>query len=227
MNLSSSELKSFAKSVGAMACGIAGIDRFSDTPERFSPKDIYSGCRCVVVTLRQMPAGAILAESPVPYTHAAYKLYEEMDRLSIDILRFCQGKGVNGVIIPADVPYLHWDEENQHGKGILSLRHAAVSAGLGILGKSTLLINKNYGNMVYIGAVLLDVDLEQDPLETDLACPPGCSICIDSCEQQAIEDGAVNQKLCRQRSFFKAGRGWDLYNCNACRRLCPLRLGSI
>ena len=225
MNLSSPELKNFAMSVGAMGCGIAGMDRFEQAPAGFSPKDVYSQCRSVVVTFRQMPIGAILAENPVPYTHAAYKMYEEMDRLSMDILHFCQSKGVMGVIIPADVPYLQWDNENKHGMGILSLKHAAVQAGLGIMGRSTIFINKNYGNMVYLGAVLLDADLEQDTLITDFACPPDCRICIKSCVQQAIKDGTVNQKLCRERSFFKVARGWDLYNCNSCRRACPLHLG--
>jgi len=226
MNLSSSELKKFAASAGAMGCGIANISRFADAPDGFSPKDVYSKCRSVVVTFRSMPSGVILAENPIPYTHASFKMYEEIDRLSMELLRFCESRGVSGVIIPAQVPYLYWDEENRHGKGIISLKHAAVQAGLGIMGKSTILINKDYGNMVYLGAVLVDAELESDSLTMDFACPPKCNICIKSCAQQAISEGTVNQKLCREGSFFKAGRGWDLYNCNACRRLCPLRLGS-
>jgi len=226
MNLSSSELKKFAASAGAMGCGIANISRFADAPDGFSPKDVYSKCRSVVVIFRSMPSGVILAENPIPYTHASFKMYDEIDRLSMELLRFCESRGVSGVIIPAQVPYLYWDEENRHGKGIISLKHAAVQAGLGIMGKSTILINKDYGNMVYLGAILIDAELESDPLTMDFACPTKCNICIKSCAQQAISEGTVNQKLCREGSFFKAGRGWDLYNCNACRRLCPLRLGS-
>ncbi|MCL2857814.1 MAG: epoxyqueuosine reductase [Oscillospiraceae bacterium] len=226
MSLSSVELKEFATSVGATGCGVASVDRFEDAPEGFSPKDVYSKCRSVVVVFRSMPSGAILAENPVPYSHASFKMYEEIDRLSMELLRFCESRGVNGVIIPPQVPYLHWDEEKLHGRGIISLKHAAVKAGLGIIGKSTIFINRDYGNMVYLGAILIDAQLESDSLVTDLACPPGCNICVKSCAQQAILDGTVNQKLCREGSFFKAGRGWDIYNCNACRRLCPLRLGS-
>jgi epoxyqueuosine reductase QueG len=226
MKLTSGELKEYALSVGAMGCGIASIDRFVDVPDGFSPTDVYSKCKSVVVMFRQMPTGAILAENPIPYTHAAYQMYEELDKLSMDMLRFCQSKGVNGVIIPADVPYLHWDEENQHGQGIISLKHAAVKAGLGMMGRSTIFINREYGNMVYLGAILTDEALEPDPVVEDFSCPPKCNICRESCPQQAIGEVSVNQKLCREHSFFKAGRGWDLYNCNICRRLCPLRLGS-
>ncbi|MDL2259035.1 epoxyqueuosine reductase [Eubacteriales bacterium OttesenSCG-928-K08] len=223
--MTANELKAYAHSAGAMGCGVASIDRFGSAPEGFRPTDIFSKCQSVVVTFRQMPAGAILAENPIPYTHAAYKMYEEMDRLSMDLLRFCQTMGVDGVIIPADVPYLYWDDENKHGRGILSLKHAAVQAGLGIMGRSTIFINRDYGNMVYLGAILIDAQLEPDPLIEDFACPAGCDRCRQNCPQQAIGEKSVNQKLCRERSFFQTGRGWDLYNCNACRRLCPLRLG--
>ncbi|MGF6376902.1 epoxyqueuosine reductase QueG [Clostridiales Family XIII bacterium PM5-7] len=126
----------------------------------------------------------------------------------------------------ADVPYLHWDEVKQEGRGILSLKHAAVQAGLGIMGRSTIFINRDYGNMVYLGAILINEKLESDPLVEDFACPSGCNICRDNCPNHAISDVGVNQKLCRECSFFHAGRGWDLYNCNVCRRLCPLRLGE-
>ncbi len=223
--ITATALKEYAGSIGAMGCGIASIDRFADAPKGFRPTDIYSKCRSVVVIFCQMPPGAILAENPVPYTHAAYKMYEEVDRLSMELLRYCGQHGVNGVIIPADTPYLDWDDENKHGRGILSLKHAAVQAGLGIMGRSTIFINKEYGNMVYLGAILLDAELDPDPLARDLACPPKCNICRQNCPRQAIGEGRVNQKLCREVSFIKGGRGWDVYACNACRRLCPLRLG--
>lgn len=224
--LTAQELKAFASSAGAHGCGIASVDRFSGAPEGFSPQDIFSGCKSVVVMFRSFPAGCVLAENPIPYTHAAYQLYAEMDRLSMEVIRFCESRGVRGLIVPADVPYLSWDEERKHGRGILSLKHAAVQAGLGIMGRNTIFINRDYGNMVYLGAVLLDTALEPDPLVTDFHCPEHCESCVNSCVQHAIGGGTVNQKLCREHSFFKAGRDWDLYACNKCRVVCPLRFGQ-
>lgn len=174
-----------------------------------------------------MPTGTILVENPIPYTHAAYKMYEELDKISMELLRYCQVHDAQAVIVPADVPYLYWDEENMHGKGIISLKHSAVQSGLGIMGRNTSFINRDYGNMVYLGAILVDTQLEQDELVTNFDCLPNCTCCIDICPQHAIKDERVNQKLCRKHSFFKAGRGWDLYNCNECRKNCPLRFGEI
>lgn len=224
--LTAEELKQFARTAGAMDCGIASAESLEDAPAGFRPRDIYGGCNSVAVMLRRMPAGLILPENPVPYTHAAYKMYEEMDRLSMEVLRFCEARGVYGAIVPADVPYLSWDAERRHGMGILSLKHAAVRAGLGIMGRSTIFIHPQLGNMAYIGAVLLDVALIPDPPLKGFACPPHCAACIKSCPQQAIGGGTVDQKLCREHSFFLAGRGWDLYNCNVCRRVCLLRDGA-
>jgi epoxyqueuosine reductase len=218
-------VKEKALQLGANACGIASVDRFEQAPEGFHPRDIFSSCNSVVVVIKQMPTAAILAENPVPYTHTAYKMYEEMDRISMELCRFFQKNSSKAVLVPADVPYLSWDQQNMHGRGILSLKHSAVLAGLGVMGKNTIFMNETWGNMVYIGAVLTDTQLEADPLVTDFSCLENCSRCLNACPQQAMNGVTVNQKLCREKSFFKAGRDWDLYNCSECRKVCPYRLG--
>lgn len=220
-----SMIKKVALDSGAHTCGIADISRFSGAPEGFHPRDVFSQCKSVVVFIKQMPTDVILAENPVPYTHTAYKMYEEIDRIAMELCRFFQRNSIKAVLIPADVPYLSWDQEHMHGKGILSLKHAAVLAGLGIMGKNTLLINEELGNMVYIGAVLIDESVEPDPMVDGFRCPDNCRRCLDACPQQAMDGVTVNQKRCRERSFFKAGRDWDLYACSECRKVCLYRTG--
>ena len=127
--------------------------------------------------------------------------------------------------MPADVPFIVWDAVRKHGQAILSMRHAAFLAGLGFMGRNTLLINPELGNLVYIGAVLTDMELEADPVRTDLVCPPNCRICLEVCPAKALDGTTVNQKLCRKYSYYKNKRGFDIYGCNVCRRKCPLRLG--
>jgi epoxyqueuosine reductase QueG len=219
-------IKKRALELGADKCGIASADSFVEAPKGFHPRDIFSLCKSVVVFIKQMPIDAIFAENPIPYTHTAYKMYEEMDRIAMEMCRYMQKNGAKAVIVPSDVPYMHWDAENMYGHGILSLKHAAVLAGLGIMGKSTILINQDLGNMTYIGAALTDRDLPPDSAVKDFSCPPRCRKCIDVCPGQAMDGVTVNQKRCRERSFFKTGRGWDLYNCSECRKVCPYRLGT-
>ena len=221
----SKQVKKLAAVLGAEACGIAPLERFADAPEGFKPADIYGRCASVIVFLRGMPPEIIMAANPVPYTHAASLLYAELDRIALSLCRKLEAAGARAVPLPSDMPYIYWDAAKSHGKGILSLRHAARNAGLGFLGRNTLLINPALGNMAYIGAVLTDVALEPDPLLTDLACPPNCRACLDACPQNALDGATVDQKLCRTVSSIKTGRGFDITNCCECRRACPYRLG--
>jgi epoxyqueuosine reductase QueG len=52
--------------------------------------------------------------------------------------------------------------------------HTAVRAGLGQMGKNTLLINDQLGNMLWLGAVLVAKELEPDLIADYQACIPGC-----------------------------------------------------
>jgi len=219
------DIKEIALDLGADLCGIAPADRFDDAPDGFHPKDVYSKCKSVVVFLKRMPQDAIIAQNPVVYSHAAYQLYDTLDKIGLNLCLRLERLGVLSVPVPTDVPYLHWDADNNHGMGIISLRHAAYNAGLGILGRNTLLINKELGNMVYIGAILVEATLDADPIIQDFACPPNCRLCLDACPVEALDGITVNQKLCREVSSFQHARGWDIYSCSRCRQVCPMRLG--
>jgi len=224
--LTSKEIKEFVLNNGAEKCGIANIERFSEAPEGFRPTDICKDCRSVIVFLKQMPTDIIMISNPVPYTHAANLLYENLNRIGLELCYYLQKNGRQGIPIPSSAPYLYWDEKNKRGQGILSLRHAAYFAGLGFLGKNTLLINEDLGNMAYIGAILSNAKFEPDPLVKDFNCPPECYICIDVCPKKALNEINVNQKLCREISIYQNERGHEIYDCNKCRSSCVLRLGK-
>ena len=140
--------------------------------------------------------------------------------------RAFESLGLRAVPVPADDPYEHWEPGLSRGMGILSMRHAGYLAGLGVMGKSTLLINDRLGNMMLIGAVLIDAEMEGDPLATYEGCISDCSICIDNCPVGALGGESVNQALCRPRSMVVNERGFALKNCNLCRRDCPNALGT-
>jgi epoxyqueuosine reductase QueG len=106
------------------------------------------------------------------------------------IVRMLEDLDIGCVPIPSDDPYEHWEPERMYGRAILSLRHAGYLAGLGVLGKNTLLINEKYGNMIQLGAVLVNVDLKGDSLAKYEVCITDCQICLDSCPQGAL-DGIV------------------------------------
>jgi len=201
--------------------GVASVDRFKDAPKGFHPKDIYSKAETVIVFAISLPTETLYAENPVPFTHVNTLAMQKMDLITYNISLELGKLGLKNILIPSDDPYLYWDNDKQEGRAILSLRHAGYLAGLGKLGKNNLLINKDYGSMIQIGALLTDAKIESDPLADYEVCPPKCRICLDNCPQKALTGETVIQKECRPLSNFKTEKGYTIKKCFECRKKCP------
>ena len=212
-------------SLGADLCGIAPSHRFGEAPKGFRPTDIYDACKSVVVFARKLPPGSLFVSNCVPYTFVNTIMTQEVDKLTLEISLALEGLGIDNVPVPSDDPYEHWEPDRAYGRAILSLKHAGYLAGLGVLGKNTLLINKDFGNMIQIGAVLAVSELEGDPIANYEGCLPECRLCLDNCPVGAMDGTTVNQKLCRPLSNYRTEKSYILKKCNACRRVCPHALG--
>ncbi len=225
--MKANEVKSVTYDLGADLCGIASVDRFSLAPTGFHPNDISRDCRSVLVFAKRLPAGSLLASSCIPYTYMNRLITEEVERLTLVLSRKLDALGVVNVPIPSDDPSEYWDPERSYARGILSLRHAGYLAGLGVLGRNTLLINDKLGNMIQIGALLLRKELAADPVATYEACEEGCDLCVQSCPQSALDGTTVNQQACRPLSNYKNERGFVLKKCWECRKVCPNHAGIV
>jgi epoxyqueuosine reductase QueG len=221
------KVKQIFMELGAEVCGVANVDSFVNAPEGFNPKDIYPDCKSVIVFGKKLPKGVAYVSPRLIYEH-----FNGLGPIELDRIAYLASNEIEkiydaiAVPIPADGPYDYWEAENLTGKGMISMKHAAVLAGIGTLGKSTLLLNKEYGNMLSIGAVLTNLDLSSDePAES--ICIEGCKLCIDNCPVHAISEADVNQKLCRNFAYASNARGFDVVNCNKCRRICPMSFGKI
>ena len=205
--------------------GIASVDRFENAPKGFHPKDIYSKAETVIAFAIKLPTETLYADNPIPFTHVNTLAMQKMDLITYDISTELDKLGLKNILIPTDDPYLYWDNDKQEGRAILSLRHVGYLAGLGKLGRNNLLINKDYGNMIQIGALLTDSRFEPDPLADYEVCPPNCRICLDNCPQNALTGDTVIQKNCRPISNYKTEKGYTIKKCFECRKKCPRVLG--
>lgn len=52
--------------------------------------------------------------------------------------------------------------------GPISLKHFAVMSGIGTLGKNSILLNPVYGNLLTLGAILFDLELQSDILSESI-----------------------------------------------------------
>lgn len=109
-------------------------------------------------------------------------------------------------------------------------RYWASQAGIGFIGKNSLLIVPKKGSYFFIGEILLDKELYYDKPLT-LSCGK-CTLCLDNCptnafaapyilnankciSYQTIENkGEINQTLA---PLF----GKRMYGCDVCQQICP------
>jgi len=108
----------------------------------------------------------------------------------------------------------------------------AARAGLGWIGKHTNLITPEYGSWVFIGELLLNLDLASDEIQMDDQCG-SCTLCLDACPTDALrEPYLLDASLCISHATIESrapqiGRdvaehleGW-LYGCDICQDVCP------
>lgn len=210
---------------GADVCGFASAQDFTDAPEGFRPTDIFAKCNSIIVFGIALPKGLAEVDPKLIYGHFNYKTCTEVDTVAFHTAKYVEEHyGGYAVPLPADGPYDYWDTDKMEGRGLISMKHAAVAAGLGTLGKSTLLLNSQYGNMLILGAVLTDLDLPSDSPASSI-CIADCNLCVSNCPAGALDSRPVNQKMCRLNTYGTNARGFDTVNCNKCRMICPMKYG--
>lgn len=216
------KIKEFALGQGAHAVNVGSAADFFDAPEGFKPTDIMSEAKSVIVLGKAMAKGALFSDNKCVYTAQGDVIIRELDRIAHQTAFFLEGQGYAAMPIPADAPYFHWNEERKYGMGILSHRHAAMKAGMGIIGKSGLLIHPVYGSRITLVSILTDAVLAKDELEAKEFCPPSCRKCINNCSVKALDGNkVVKSVLCRSNLAATSDRGHELTNCWNCRLKCP------
>ena len=105
----------------------------------------------------------------------------------------------------------------------------AQRAGLGWQGKHTNLITKDFGSWLFLGELLVDIELDYDELFSEDLCG-SCTSCIDSCPTQALGEYEIYAEKCisyltiEHRGDFPDNRSelhnW-IYGCDICQEVCP------
>lgn len=105
------------------------------------------------------------------------------------------------------------------------MKHAAQAAGLGTIGRHSLLITSEFGSMIWLGAVLIEAEVEPDKLK-DKICND-CNLCVEICPINALENIEIKQDKCWQYAFGddQEKKEWRI-SCHKCRDVCPFNLGS-
>ena len=186
------QLKDFALSLDMDMVGVANTARFSDAPEGRKPEDILPGCKSVIAIGVGLLDGIIQANfrafedgrRDLKGLYGTYG-YSTLPNFALTYACYAIGryieKNTGAIATPCSTGPMTNGAQ-------MSLRHAAVAAGLGVIGWSGLLLTPNYGPRNRFGVILTTLEIEPDPMYDGPAiCNPGsCGICNRACPTGAI-----------------------------------------
>ena len=194
------EMKEFATKLDLDIIGIASAknDLFLEAPSEHQPQNILEGANSVIVIGKTVPKGIFRLNfhrnSVVQRLyHSIYKL---LDISATQIADFLECKGYFSVPIPSYIPLTF---RNLEPWGFLSLKHAAVAAGLGQIARNGLFIHPKFGTLIRLATVLTTAEITPDPPFESQICSE-CNLCIENCPIKAFNEktGKFNKMGCLQ-----------------------------
>lgn len=104
----------------------------------------------------------------------------------------------------------------------------AQKSGIGWQGKHTNLITRDYGSWLFLGEILVDIELEYDNEFIEDLCG-SCTACIDSCPTHALDEYQIYAEKCisyftiEHKGEFPSNTELDnwIYGCDICQEVCP------
>jgi epoxyqueuosine reductase len=204
----------------------AGMDYLRrNLAARAHPSSVLEGVRSVIVV-------------SLVYGQTARPTVQESDARG-KVAQYAQGGDYHTLIwrkLEALLAWLRSERPEVTGRAVadtapLLERDFARLAGLGWIGKNTMLIDRRLGSFTFLGALLVDAELEYDaPHEADHC--GSCTLCLDLCPTQAFT-GPYDLDARRCISYWTIEHrgvmpeataseldGW-VFGCDVCQDVCP------
>ncbi len=195
-----------------------------DVEKRIDPRQIFPHAKSVVV---------VALNYYTPHKH-------QQNPATGKVSRYAWGDDYHDVMKQKLGSLLSWIREQEpaaEGKICVDIQPTmdkawAVRAGLGWLGKHSNVITPEHGSWVFIGELLLNLELAHDTERIEDHCGT-CTLCLDACPTSAItEPYVVDSNKCISYATIELRApelpaeveeklsGW-LYGCDICQDVCP------
>ncbi len=188
--------------------------------QRFSPVSILPGAKSVICVAINYKLSQPVSKDSLKI--ASYALYPDYHKFIKEKLR-----------VLAD--FLKSKDENLKFKVCVDSspiveKALAMRAGLGFIGKNSLLINPRLGSFLLLGEIITNLSLKPaSPIE-GLSCG-NCRKCIDACPTGALTEDGFDARRCisyltieykgRINPELKDKMDSHLFGCEECLKVCP------
>lgn len=235
-------LKSKAREMGFELVGIAratsadGFDRYLEWLDRG-----YAGEMAYLhnhSTQRQHPDSILSDVRSVVMVGLTYA-NRDSNHGKARVAKYAQAPDYHQVLWDKLNPLGDWLENEVPGtrsRGVadsapLLERDFARRAGLGWIGKNTMLLNKQFGSFFVLGALLTTIELGPDEPHTGEHCGT-CTACLDACPTDAFTaPGWLDARRCISYLTIELKKsmpedlrprvGHWLFGCDVCQDVCP------
>jgi len=199
----SGELREYLIHEGASLVGYAEMG-----PVHEACRDWPIGVSVAVALPRDIAAQ--IDNGPTPEYYAAFeRINDELARLCALCVDFLSKQGYRASTMPPTIGV-------EGDTAPIPHKTAATRSGLGWIGKSALLVTREYGPALRLGTVLTDAPLDTGTPVTESSCGE-CMECTHACPGQAIR--GVNWRAGCQRE--------DIYDADACRPAARAQAAQI
>ncbi len=245
VNKVTQQIKQYAYDLGFCKVGIARAERLGDESERLKQwldRDYHGTMKWMETKFdkRTDPQNIIPdAKSVVSVALNYYTDVRHSDESSVGkISRYAWGDDYHEVMIARLeklLVYIKSIESSVEGKvyvdtGPVMDKVWAQRAGIGWEGKHTNVITQEYGSWVFLGEIILNLELAYDEPATDHC--GSCTLCIEACPTQAIvEPYVLDSNRCisyltiehRGNIAKELGDKFEnwVYGCDICQDVCP------
>lgn len=240
----SNAIKEYAKSLGFDACGICKAETIDIEAEKSLDQwltDKYNGeMEYLARNQEKRIDPTLLVENAKSIISVALNYYPQQKQNpdAPQFAYYAYGKDYHDIVKAKLQQLLTYIQElipNSSGRGFCDTapvleRYWAAKAGLGFIGKNTLLIIPKKGSYFFLGEVIIDRELSYDnPL--NISCGK-CTRCIDSCPTNAIEkpyilnaNNCISYQTIENKgeiaSHIKPKLSNTIYGCDICQKVCP------
>ncbi|MDP2951934.1 MAG: 4Fe-4S double cluster binding domain-containing protein [Chloroflexota bacterium] len=188
------EIKAYAREQGADLVGVAAAATLEAAPPGQRPSELLPRAQSVVVMALHVPRGAVASPNLRLYRYSTNVVEQTLSSIAHRMTYLLEEKGYQAIAVPPDVPL-----DMQRPTGLvpdLSHKKAAEAAGLGRMGRSTLLLTRRFGPRVRLISVVTEAPLEADPTAEMDPCRD-CFLCVQACPASALtQEGEIDKLKC-------------------------------